>query len=199
MADDNYLHEKHFHETGRMPPVLLGVASAAIGFAFHETADRELTNSLWLVLAAVLSWAVSFGAGVTYSKQLAAAIQGNIALNIAEQARRDDWRTKSKGKFDAANTAASKAYLIQQWALLLGAGLYLAGHIWHLAEAKPKPETYMTSPVKGLPAERTMNKPTPTIKTETPQGGPRSPGVKPSETNPAPSRPSPKPPEKPKG
>lgn len=125
-----------------MPPVLLGVASAAIGFAFHETAQRELTQSLWLVLGAVIAWGCSFTAGVIYSGKLAAAIQANIALNIAEDAKRSDWRRTSKAKLDTANNAARRAYAFQQWSLLVGAIFYLAGHVWHLAEEKPKIETH---------------------------------------------------------
>ena len=197
MADDRYLHEKHMQEAGRMPPVLLGVASAAIGFAFHETSDRQLANSLWPVLGAVIAWGISFGAGVIYSAKLAGAIQLNIALNIADQARRADWRAISKEKFDATNVAAGRAYTIQQWALLLGASLYLMGHIWHLAEAKAKADKHMVEPPKSSRKEHVMRKPDVTTRTETFQGGPKSPGVKPSETNPAP-KPDNKPAEKPK-
>lgn len=37
---ERFLHEQHTAEMNRMLPVVLDAASAAIGFAFHETAER---------------------------------------------------------------------------------------------------------------------------------------------------------------
>jgi hypothetical protein len=128
------LHETHHKEVQRLPAVLLGVASAAIGFAFHETADRASTASLLPILGAVLCWAGSFAAGVLYSRAYANGIRGNIALNIADEARNPDWREKSKTMFDSWNRKASRRYVAQQWFLLAGALLYLGGHIWHIVE-----------------------------------------------------------------
>jgi hypothetical protein len=130
------LHEIHHKEVQRMPAVLLGVASAAIGFAFHETADRVPSASLLPLLVAVLAWAGSFTAGVLYSRAYANGIRGNIALNLAEEARNPKWRDDSKAMFEKWNRKASRRYQAQQWLLLTGALMYLTGHVWHIVEQR---------------------------------------------------------------
>ncbi len=128
------LHQEYHNETVRMPAVLLGVASAAIGFAFHETADRQLDWSLVPALAAVLCWAGSFAAGVLFSRAYAVGMKANIGLNIAESAGNADWQKKAKAAFEGLNTKAARRYSAQQWLLLLGALSYLAGHVWMILE-----------------------------------------------------------------
>lgn len=134
---DKFLHEKHMAEIGKMPPVLMGMASAAIGFAFHETADRALSWSLAPILAAVLLWGASFAFGVLQSRHSASLIKANIGINWAT--RNDYAPGKKEGQelFDAANSRVVFANAAQQWLLLFGAAAYLAGHIWFLIEAKP--------------------------------------------------------------
>jgi len=112
----------------------MGVASAAIGFAFHETADRSLSWSLAPILAAVLLWGASFAAGVLRSRQNALLIKANIGLNWATAHDFDDGKVKGKQQFDRANNKVVRYGDAQQWLLLLGAAAYLAGHIWSLAE-----------------------------------------------------------------
>jgi hypothetical protein len=129
------LHEEYHKETVRMPAVLLGVASAAIGFAFHETSDRTLSLSLLPILAAALCWGGSFAAGVLFSRAYTLGMKANIGLNVAEQAGRAEWQQQAKSMFDRHNRTAGRRYAAQQWLLLIGAGFYLAGHVWHLASA----------------------------------------------------------------
>lgn len=122
-----------------MPAVLLGVASAAIAFAFHETADRELAWSLTPILAAVICWASSFASGVLFTRAYANGIKSNIGLNLAEQAQNEKWRLKARTMFDEWNDKARIRYAAQQWLLLAGAGLYLLGHSWSIWEASYAP------------------------------------------------------------
>lgn len=122
-----------------MPAVLLGVSSAAIAFAFHETADRPLSWSLLPILAAVLSWAGSFASGVLYSRAYAMGIKGNLGLNYAEKAGLAEGRERAKEMFDRWNERAGRRYARQQWLLLLGAVLYLGGHVWLIVEQAQAP------------------------------------------------------------
>lgn len=129
------LHDIYHQETQRMPAVLLGVASAAIAFAFHQTADRELAWSLIPILVSVLCWSCSFASGVLFTRAYANGIKSNIAINLAEQANNDQWRSAAKTKFDEWNEKARRRYAAQQWLLLAGAGVYLAGHTWSIWDA----------------------------------------------------------------
>lgn len=129
------LHEIYHQETQRMPAVLLGVASAAIAFAFHQTADRELAWSLMPILVSVLCWSSSFAAGVLFTRAYANGIKSNIAINLAEKAKNDQWRSVAKIKFNGWNEKARIRYAAQQWLLLAGAGIYLAGHTWSIWDA----------------------------------------------------------------
>lgn len=136
MSETNqYLHERYSVETMRMPPVLMGVASAAIGFAFHETASRTLSHSLWPILAAVLLWSISFAAGIKCSQNFAQSLKSNTLL-LKAQALGDEAGV-AVGE-EAHRLSAKKVTFYgdaQQWALLFGALSYLGGHIWHLAAA----------------------------------------------------------------
>ncbi len=130
-----------------MPAVLLGVASAAIAFAFHETADRGLAWSLVPILGAVLCWAGSFASGVLFSRAYANSIRGNIALNLAEAANLDR-APEAKTMFKDWNAKTSRRYAAQQWLLLAGAVLYLIGHawsIWDASEATHQPASATSS------------------------------------------------------
>jgi len=129
---ERFLHEQHAAEIGRMPPVLMGVASAAIGFAFHETADRTLEWSLAPILAAVILWGASFACGVLRSRHSARLIKANIGHNWAIANQFQPAMTASQKVFDDANNQVVIYNDAQQWLLLLGAGSYLAGHIWSL-------------------------------------------------------------------
>lgn len=126
------LHEEYHKETVRMPAVLLGVASAAIGFAFHKTSDRTLSFSLLPLLLPPC-------AGEAHSRSAfcsrAPTLSANIGLNLAEQAGQAAWQQQAKSMFDRHNRTAGRRYAAQQWLLLVGAGFYLAGHVWHLASA----------------------------------------------------------------
>lgn len=148
------LYEEHNREIQRMPAVLLGVASAAIAFAFHETADSRFSWSLLPILGAVLCWAGSFASGVLFSRAYASSIRGNIAMNIAE-ASRPDRRDEAKEMFEGWNAKSSKRYAAQQWLLLAGAVLYLVGHVWSIWET---PQT-RTSEVNSEEASRIAQPP----------------------------------------
>jgi hypothetical protein len=131
---EKFLHEQHLSEIGKMPPVLMGVASAAIGFAFHETADRSLDWSLAPILAAVLLWGASFAFGVLRSRHSASLIKANIGLNWATRNNFEPGKDEGQKLFDAANNRVVFANAAQQWLLLLGAAAYLAGHVWFLID-----------------------------------------------------------------
>lgn len=128
-----YLHEQHKAETGRMLPVLMGVASAAIGFAFHETTDRPFDWTLAPILAAVLLWGASFACGVLRSRHSGRLLNANIAVNTAIKINYPDGKAQAQQMFEAANDRMVFFNDAQQWLLLLGAVMYLAGHIWFLA------------------------------------------------------------------
>lgn len=130
---ERYLHEEHKAEIGRMPPVLMGVASAAIAFAFHETADRPLTWTLAPILVAVLLWGASFACGVLRSRHSARLIKANIAGNTAIAINYPAGKEQADQLFEAANDMVALYCDAQQWLLLLGAGAYLVGHIWFLS------------------------------------------------------------------
>lgn len=153
-----------------MPAVFLGVASAAIAFAFHETADRELAWPLLPILGAVLCWAGSFASGVLFSRAYAAGIKSNIGMNFAKKSAQADWEAEAKEKFDKANKKAARRYAAQQWLLLAGAGLYLIGHVWLISETSRarlseatsaeashtgSPHTSTAQPLPATPPERT--------------------------------------------
>ena len=108
----------------------MGVASAAIAFAFHETADRTLAWSLAPVLVAVIFWGASFACAVLRSRESAMVIKANLKMNRGGQEG-----AEGKTLFEAANVKVSRYYDAQQWLILLGAIAYLIGHIWSLAEA----------------------------------------------------------------
>jgi len=131
---ERLLHEQHTAEIGRIPPVLMGVASAAIDFAFHETADRTLAWSLAPILAAVLLWGASFAAGVLRTQHSARLIKANIGLNWAVAHQFEPGKAEAQSLFDSANTRVVVYNAAQQWLLLWGAAAYLAGHIWSLIE-----------------------------------------------------------------
>lgn len=134
MGDDNqYLHERNTSEYMRMPPVLMGVASAAIGFAFHETSDRALAPSLWPILAAVILWATSFACGARVSHHLARTYKLNASIIEAQTIGYAEGEKMSRAALQKASGRASFYWGAQHWLLLLGALAYLAGHIWHLA------------------------------------------------------------------
>ena len=134
MAENNqYLHERHSAEYMRMPPVLMGVASAAIGFAFHETSDRVLDPSLWPVLAAVLLWAASFACGAKGSQHLAHTYKLNSAIIDAQAIGYAEGLRLSREQLEKASVRTGFYLAAQQWLLLFGALAYLAGHVWHLA------------------------------------------------------------------
>lgn len=128
------LHEKYHEETIRLPNVLLGVASAAIAFAFHETSDRQLTFSLIPTALAVIAWSLSFAAGVLFSRAYTLGLKGNIALNEADKAAKAAWKAEAQAMFDEWNKKAGRRYAAQQWLLLVGALFYGLGHTWFLIE-----------------------------------------------------------------
>lgn len=140
MSDtEQYLHGQHAAEINRMPPVLMGVASAAIGFAFHETAGRPVSWSLAPILAAVLLWGASFAFGVLRSRHSSLLIKANIGLNWATANDYQSGMKEAREMFDAANSRVVFANAAQQWLLLLGALAYLAGHIWFLIDGTGMP------------------------------------------------------------
>lgn len=133
-VSDHYLHDKHMTETLRMPSVLLGVSSAAIGFAFHETKDQLLSGPLTVQLVGILLWAGSFTCGVLFSRFTTVAIRQNIVMNMAEEGNNPEWKSKASGTFDKTNKNACRAFFWQQVLLLSGAAMYLAGHVWLIAD-----------------------------------------------------------------
>lgn len=132
MSTTEILHQRHVTDLGRMPPVLMGVASAAIGFAFHETADRTLSWTLLPALAAVIFWAGSFAFGIRWSSQFAETARANIGIHEAKAIGLPDLVKQSYQYFEKTNDRMTFARGAQQWMLLLGALSYLAGHIWFL-------------------------------------------------------------------
>lgn len=127
-------------ETQRMPAVLMGVASAAIAFSFHETSEREVSWHLLPILCAVLSWGGSFAAGVLFSRNRTSVIKVNMAWNEAEALGDLPKLSDAKRKFKTFADRSALAYSAQQWLMLIGACFYLLGHAWHLVD-RPKAET----------------------------------------------------------
>ncbi len=138
---EQFLQEKHATDLGKMPPVLMGVASAAIGFAFHETANRNLDWSLLLPLVAVLLWGMSFAFGVRYFSHSAQVTKANIGLNWAIRNSYEPGKTEANALFDTGNRRMAFASSAQQWLLLFGAAAYLGGHIWFIIEKARSPLT----------------------------------------------------------
>jgi hypothetical protein len=160
---DQYLHDRYTTETLRLPPVLMGVASAAIGFAFHETSDRDLAWPLSLALAAVLLWSASFACGVLFSRNYAHATKSNLGLNVAKREGYAHGAALAQAALDKSNTRSSRYYASQQWTLLLGALAYLAGHIWYLSD-RPTTQVDLGPPPcdvqsRSSPTEKVMAPP----------------------------------------
>ena len=124
-----FLHDKYVTETFRMHAVLMGVATAAIAFTFHETADKPWSQPLAIQLVAVVLWAISFVCGISFSKNMVIAIKSNIGLIAAKAINYQGGERISTEGANKANSRASIAYRIQQYALFLGAISYLLGHI----------------------------------------------------------------------
>ena len=134
---NNILHERHADEGLKLHGIVMGASASGIAFALHETADRTLTGSMWVILGAVSAWAISFAAGVMNRRKVMQALKSNLLLNEAN-ARGDQ---EASGIADEYLTKhRNKAFLFQEaqlWALLAGAVLYVGGHVWHLAEIRP--------------------------------------------------------------
>jgi hypothetical protein len=136
---EQFLLEQHAADLGKMPPVLMGVASAAIGFAFHETADRSLGWPLLLPLIAVLLWGISFAFGVRYFSHSARVTKANIGGNWAIRHDYEPGKKEADKLFETGNRRMAFAGAAQQWLLLLGAAAYLGGHIWFIIEKAQTP------------------------------------------------------------
>lgn len=128
------LHERYAKETLRLHAVLMGIASAAIAFAIHETADQTWSLSIALRLAAILFWGLSFAAGVLFSKNFVSATRANIGMLEAKKIEYVEGAEWSKDEIEKFNSKSSFAYRFQQWTLLFGAIIYLLGHIMHVAQ-----------------------------------------------------------------
>lgn len=133
MTAKETLHQRHSAELARMPPVLMGIATAAIGFAFHETGDRPISWHLLPILIAVILWAGSFALGIRWSSQFAETARANMVIHEAKETGNREIIAQSYEFFDKTNNRMVFARGAQQWLLLLGGLAYLVGHIWHLA------------------------------------------------------------------
>jgi len=129
------LHERYTAETLRLPAVLLGVASAAIGFALHETSGRSWAWSLTPAIGAVLLWGLSFASGVLFFQNFTQGTKANIGLLEAKRIGYAQGEKTSNERIDATNKLASRYYGSQQWCLLAGALAYLVGHLWHIIDS----------------------------------------------------------------
>jgi protein-S-isoprenylcysteine O-methyltransferase Ste14 len=159
-ADDNWalhcgdgrqnlvdVHEKHWEAMEKGIGLLLAAAGSAIGFALHETADRAITPSLYVVGAAVLVWCGSFAAGVFRHRTHENALQANTVAQIAAKlgASKEEMAV-FEARFDRQSNAGANWSAIQLWALLLGAVIYLAGHAIFLREQQAGREATNPAP-----------------------------------------------------
>lgn len=128
----NLLRERYTTETLKLPAVLLGIASAAIGFAFHETADRALDGPTIIALSAIGLWALSFASGVLFSQSFTLGIKANIGEIEAQKMGYPEGVEMAKEMFANQRTKSTRFYRWQQYFLLAGALAYLAAHVWRL-------------------------------------------------------------------
>lgn len=152
---ERYLHEAHTKEITGQRAVLMGVATAAVGFAMHETASRDLAWSLGLVAIAVTCWAGSFAAGILHSHAAQGSISANMAQNWAEangDAKRYH-RARALGK--VMNRQTGRRYKAQLWFLFAGSISYMLGQSLFIlekhaarVEAAKKMQPQRSGPVK---------------------------------------------------
>jgi len=129
-------------EVIRLSTVLQSVPVAAIAFAMHETADRDLSWSLLPIALAVVVWGTGFAAAIDNSRTRARAYKQAMfeqaLLNAGNQAGAE----KLNKDFKRSNARLHLTHAVSVWAILVGALLYAGGHGWHLAErsmtAKPR-------------------------------------------------------------
>lgn len=129
---DNFLHGRHADESSKLHGLLAGVAASGIAFAFHETSDRTMDTSTWLIFAGVLAWALSFAFGILSRRTLMMAIKSNVLMHQAEDEGSAEGVKISKGFLDKHSSSMHRQQEVQLWSLLAGAVLYAGGHILHM-------------------------------------------------------------------
>jgi hypothetical protein len=118
------LRKQQLSETGKLTYFMLGAAGSAVAFTFHETADRSLQWSLLAPMAAIVTWAISFGAGIKLcevtSRML--GISHATASKLLDQ-NSDGDVTALNLLYDVRRARGQRYFTIQLWALLAGAML----------------------------------------------------------------------------
>lgn len=134
---ERLLQARHTEENGKVRGAFLAGATAAIAFAFHETADRPLHWNMLPILGAVMAWGASFAFGIWAARHLQSTIKCNIRMLRAERAQDSAAYAEADADFTTYRDKGWHCQEAQMWFLFIGAALYLTGHIWHLATLKP--------------------------------------------------------------
>ena len=130
-------------EVIRLSTVLQSVPVAAIAFAMHETADRDLSWSLLPIALAVVVWGAGFAAAIENSRTRAKAYKQAMLEQVLLNSGNQVGAEKLNGDFKRSNARLHLTHAVSVWGILVGALLYAGGHGWHLAERSmtPKPRT----------------------------------------------------------
>lgn len=137
MATD--LRSETNKEAARLSTLLLGLSASAIAFAIHETSDRQLEWALAPVALALLSWGISFYAGIQWAHSLQGSMSANIALQ--EAGPNHPRYSAIDAALDRYRRAGGTWYKWQLRLLLLGAICYVIGHAMHIASRTPRTGT----------------------------------------------------------
>lgn len=145
---NGFLHERHADEVLKLNAILIGAAASGIAFALHETSDRQITKSLCIILLAVLSWSLSFSAGVLNRRKIMQTLKSNLLRNEAQAVGDQTAYDISVEFLDKHKKRAFFFQEVQLWTLMAGAMLYVGGHVWHLVELNNSelPHANSTSP-----------------------------------------------------
>jgi hypothetical protein len=148
MATD--LRSETNKEATRLSTLLLGLAASAIAFAIHETSDWKLEWALLPIALGLLSWGVSFYAGIQWAHTLQGSMSANIALHEAgpNHPRYPD----IDAALDRYRRAGGRWYRWQLRLLLLGATCYVVGHAMHIA-LQPAAKDTVSAAAKTRPAQ----------------------------------------------
>ena len=125
-AEIETLRARHFDESQKLVYFALGIAASAIAFVFHETADRSVSASLYVIAASVLAWTSSFASGVWHC-ELRAKLRA-LDYTIARGTHSGEDVSQPLATYTRRGIWAGRTLYAQLWLLPVGAIAYGVGH-----------------------------------------------------------------------
>jgi hypothetical protein len=147
MSDrEDKLYQLHADIMMKARYFIMGVNASGIAFAFHETTDRRVSLSLYVIGAAVIVWALGFAAGMRVVGLHRDLVAGNlrqlIMPRLANGLPAEDTAGPLAEVSDEIREIQDRTPFFGhalEFSLPLGAIVYLVGHVLYLLSLPPLP------------------------------------------------------------